>query len=204
MGEIIRKISAKTLYGKITPPPEGEVTWLHRVSGTVVAVEEGEGKGALGKYYRLMGDFVLLKFESGEEFESTDCFLPGNLAKHIYTRLQKEGVTEIEFTLDIGVKGSSESPTKYEYVWRNPEKPRDNSRMEKLKKLPMPPGMKALPMLALIGVLSVTMFGCSISIGGGKSEPEKKVESPSYAPQQVPGSPRNPMSSAMFSPPANL
>lgn len=160
MSTIVRKISGESILGDSRRRPDSPI-WCYRVAGVAIAYESGEGDN--GPYTALTGNFRAVRFDTGEEFESGTCYLPGGMAEQIAAQLNrgnKETPTEVAFVYDIGLApdprdsgkpatGNAPAipPTKYVWTIRNADPTADKeSKLSKvMRSLPFPPGVKALP-----------------------------------------------------------
>jgi hypothetical protein len=151
-GTILRKISPKTVMGEMTKPTQE--TWLYRVFGTVVSAEIDSKNSAFGEYARLIGEFQAIRFDTGEQFSSGECFLVAGIGEMIAARLAKnadggETPSAINIVFDIGYRPDNRknSQTGYEFMIRNPDEQTEQQKQAILAvmSLPLPPGLKTLP-----------------------------------------------------------
>ena len=125
MSQLIRKISAKTVCGKVSKPEKANR--LFTVMGIATRVKTGEGP--YGPFAGLVGQFEATNIETGEVFQAPQCYLPEPLNTMLTEALQ-ETVTEkdddgnekqvrvnesVQFAVEVGVK-PSDAPIGYEYT----------------------------------------------------------------------------------------
>lgn len=139
--ERIKKISVKTVHGKVTPPAQGEITKIMSVMGVADGLKTGTT--TIGEYTALEGDFVA-KNDRGQSYRASLCFLPDIALTPILQALKHSEA--VEFVIDISVKGDSTSPVKYSYTFSSPLPPEKDdviARLEaRLKALPSAPEEK--------------------------------------------------------------
>jgi hypothetical protein len=120
--ELLSKISVKTckanpemefvtVDGKQVPRAKGEQTLL-RVTG--IAKDKKLVNTDFGTSVQINGMFQGTNIKTGEVFRAAKCFLP-EIAAGLVDGALAEGVTEIQFAFDIGVKPAN-SATGYEYT----------------------------------------------------------------------------------------
>jgi hypothetical protein len=121
---IVKKITSKSVAGKIslekliahnTANP-GSVMPLYGVIG--LAADFVAGQSEHGPYVRLLGQFKAINVETGEEFRSGACILPGAASDLVFGALRGlgEGGGSIEFALRVGVKRDETSAVGYVFV----------------------------------------------------------------------------------------
>ncbi len=114
---IIRKISSKSICGKIEKPEKA--TRLFTVYGH--AMKTKTGSTDYGTWTALIGRFEAVNLVTGEVFESPQCFLPEPLNTMIQVSLEecdKEGNrinNSVGFSVEVGVK-PSDVPCGYEFT----------------------------------------------------------------------------------------
>jgi hypothetical protein len=141
--EMLRKLSTKTIMGKLEKPETGTEIFLYRVWGMAtrfksMETDKGISIGLIGRFRAKRSD--------GKEFEAGTLWLPLFLAESISGTLASDSVNEVQFAYDCYVAGvePEESPIGYMYYFRpvlEPEKENDPlSLMEQsfTKALPAP------------------------------------------------------------------
>ena len=117
MSNLIRKISAKSVCGKVEKPKKA--TPLFIVFG--IASKTKAGNSDFGPWTALLGQFEATNLETGEVFQAPQCFLPEPMNSLIATQLEatdEEGnreVNSVQFSVEVGVK-PNETPIGYEYT----------------------------------------------------------------------------------------
>lgn len=141
---IARKISAKTVTGLTadaisTLGRKGKTSLFHIIgsAGDSKLVET-----TFGPSDGLLGQFEAINAETGEAFYSGVAYLPPHITNMILGQMKKSE-SAVEFALTIGVQ-PSDSRMGYEYYAETHQDPREDTRMETLRKL-LPPPTKALP-----------------------------------------------------------
>ena len=144
MSSLIRKISAKSVCGKIEVPKKA--TRLFSVFGQ--ATKTKSGTTDYGAWTALVGRFEAVNIETGEVFQAPQCFLPEPLNTMIAEALQETDEDgnrvndAIGFSVEVGVK-PSDVPIGYEYTTKENVKadtadPLAALREETAKTLPAP------------------------------------------------------------------
>ena len=117
MSNLIRKITAKSVCGKMEAPKKA--TRLFSVFG--IATKTKTGSTDYGSWTALVGRFEAINIETGEVFEAPQCFLPEPLNTMIAEALDEvddegERVNKsLGFSVEIGIK-PSDVPIGYEYT----------------------------------------------------------------------------------------
>ena len=117
MSSLIRKISAKSVCGKIEKPKKAEK--LFSVIG--IANKTKTGQSDYGPWTALVGQFEATNYESGEIFVAPQCFLPEPLNSMLAGTLEetdeegKQVTASVQFAVEVGVK-PSDVPIGYEYT----------------------------------------------------------------------------------------
>lgn len=132
----IRKISSKTVVGKIPNPPEKGVRPLWQVIGQATGVKAGTTQ--FGEFQALVGVFEAVNVETGEVFEAPQCFLPEPQNGAIATKLLNGNATAVEFALEIGIKApGAGSQQRYEYTCKTLREAGESDPLDGLRrKLP--------------------------------------------------------------------
>lgn len=149
MATILPKMNLKAMMpGERIPDPK-EPTYHVRIGGSVIGSENVQT--TFGASVRLMGAFIGLCYDTGEEFQSSECFLPCGVAEIIAANNPTKE-KPIVIAYDIGVKPSKRNQgpdakgEKYEYIIRTPVEDHKESPIYKmLMGYPPPSGVKALP-----------------------------------------------------------
>ena len=150
--ELVRKISSKTVMGKIEAPTKQ--TNLFHVYGIAHKVRIGESDK--GPWVALVGRFEAVRISDGQTFEAAQCFLPEPMSSIISEQLSitepvldgdgkavkdENGIVKtkrtsdsIRFALEIGVK-KSDSPVGYEYTTKPLMNPAEQDVLADLRKL---------------------------------------------------------------------
>lgn len=111
MSELIRKISAKTVVGKIQKPEKA--TSLFHVFGIARSVRTGESN--YGPWVALIGQFEATNLETGETFVAPQCFLPEPIGSMMAAQVQNEDTESVQFGLEVGIK-PADTAVGYEYT----------------------------------------------------------------------------------------
>ena len=117
MSTLIRKISSKSICGKIEVPKKA--TRLFTVYGH--AMKTKTGSTDYGSWTALVGRFEAVNLETGEVFESPQCFLPephNTMIQVSLEELDDDGNrvnNSVGFSIEVGVK-PSDVPIGYEYT----------------------------------------------------------------------------------------
>lgn len=121
MSSLIRKISAKSVCGKIEKPKKA--IGLFVVYGH--ASKTKTGSTDYGSWTALVGRFEATNIETGEVFQAPQCFLPEPLNTMIAESLEETETDEdgketrvnssVQFSVEVGIK-PSDVPIGYEYT----------------------------------------------------------------------------------------
>ncbi len=115
---MVRKITAKVVCGKPDKKEiinsEGEPLWLMAVYGRVTRAVEGETD--YGKFLKFKGTFEAVNLATGEEFKSMNLILPPIAEELVEEALAGEGVTTVDFALNVGVRRDDDSIAGYQWV----------------------------------------------------------------------------------------
>jgi hypothetical protein len=117
----LRKISIKTVCGKVKKPTEP--TWLARVYG--VATDIKSGSTAIGDYECLLGQFEAQNIATGTVYSGGQVFLPPPADAIIISQVRaylnnKETAQPVQFAVEIGVQpdeGTADRPNSYGYQY---------------------------------------------------------------------------------------
>lgn len=119
MSSLIRKISAKTVCGKIEKPVPVKGKQLYIVGGIANKVKTGDSQ--FGTWTALVGQFEATNVDTGEVFVAPQCFLPEPMNGMIAAALEatdKDGKRvnqSVQFAVEVGVK-HAENQIEYEYT----------------------------------------------------------------------------------------
>lgn len=108
--QLLTKISAKKLIGKIAIPTEK--TPLFRVLGIASGSKTGESN--YGPWTSFVGQFRAIRNSDGEVFQAGQCFLPAMATNLMLPVVEQHGSTGVEFAFDVGVVPAS-TAIGYEY-----------------------------------------------------------------------------------------
>jgi len=144
MSSLVRKISAKSVCGKLEKPKEQ--TALFIVGG--IATKTKRGQSDFGEWAALVGQFEATNIETGEVFVGPQCFLPEPLNSMMAASLDEtdeEGNrtnASVQFAVEVGYK-PADTATGYEYTTKEIVKsdsadPLAALREEMTKALPAP------------------------------------------------------------------
>lgn len=117
MSTLIRKVTAKSICGKMSPPEKAKR--LFSVFG--IATKTKTGASDYGSWTALIGRFEAVNIETGEVFEAPQCFLPEPLNTMIAEALDEVDEdenrvnTSVGFSVEVGIK-PSDVPIGYEYT----------------------------------------------------------------------------------------
>jgi hypothetical protein len=137
----LRKISVKTVVGRVPSPPEKGTKALMIVYGQ--AQGSVTDQNDYGEYTALVGTFEAVNLSTGEVFAAPRCFLVGGFDKMIAQRLDK-GAEAVDFAFEVGIKApGDDSNQKYEYVIKAIRDPKSKDPLEDLRAT-----VKGLPQLA--------------------------------------------------------
>ena len=150
--ELLRKISSKTVIGKVAKPKKQ--TPLFHVYG--IAHKVRSGNSDMGPWTALIGRFEAVRISDGQSYAAPQCFLPEPMSSMIAEQLlmtedvvdadgksvtdadgvqrTKNLVDSIRFSLEIGVK-KSDSPVGYEYTTKPHLDPSEQDALADLRKL---------------------------------------------------------------------
>ena len=117
MSNLIRKISAKSICGKVEVPKKA--TALFVVFG--IATKTRSGQSDYGPWTALVGQFEATNIETGEISQAPQCFLPEPMNEMIANQLDEtddEGnriTNSVQFSVEVGVK-PADNAVGYEYT----------------------------------------------------------------------------------------
>lgn len=116
----VKKLSVATVYGKIKlsdlmDPKNKDGFPVMKVYGSAVSVKKG--LSSFGEWEALQGRFKAINPSTGEISEAPTLFLPGVALVPIQVALSAPDSRGVEFAIELRVKFSEESQTKYEYSW---------------------------------------------------------------------------------------
>ena len=117
MSSLIRKISAKSVCGKVEKPKKA--TKLFIVGGIANKVKTGDSQ--YGPWTALVGQFEATNIETGEVFVGPQCFLPEPMNGMIAAALEmvddddKRLNSSVQFAVEVGVK-PADNTVGYEYT----------------------------------------------------------------------------------------
>lgn len=129
--EMIRKISPKTIVGRIEKPEKN--TKIYTVYGKVTNVKTGES--TYGPWLALVGEFEAVRESDGQVFVAPQAFLPEPVNGMIGNRFLGDSDTKlVEFVFDIYVKPSDRAGgTGYEYIARPIVEPHQSDSLTHLR-----------------------------------------------------------------------
>lgn len=142
--EVLKKLSAKTITGRITRPKKDDAPKsLYRVWG--IAVGKKTGVSNFGPWVAISGSFEAVNIESGALYQGTQLFLPDAVTSQILVGLdaaqKNDAGATLQFALEVGIK-YSDVPIGYEYTVRPLVKPQGGDPLaairEQVKALPAP------------------------------------------------------------------
>lgn len=125
---LLKKMSAKTIVGKIEPP-EKQVD-LFAIYGVATGTKTGSSN--FGDWLAFTGDFEGIDIATGEVSRSPVCFLPEPGQGMLEAALLKND-NGIEFSFIVGVKPNKASTTGYEYTVKPVVASKQNDALEKLR-----------------------------------------------------------------------
>lgn len=142
MTALVKKITAKDLFGKVEKPEKE--TFLFRVIGIATGFKTGEG--TYGPWVKLTGSFKAIRFDTGEEVRSNAAILPDIANDLIYEQIKSPDIDQVQFAFDIGVK-PSDSPTGYDWIAKPLTEISENDPLESaVAKMVLPKmNIKSLP-----------------------------------------------------------
>jgi hypothetical protein len=117
MSNLIRKISAKSVCGKMSAPKKA--TPLYVVLG--IATKTKSGQSDFGEWTALVGQFEATNMDTGEVYQAPQCFLPEPLNSMLAESLNELDDDEnrvnasVQFAVEVGFK-PSDTPIGYEYT----------------------------------------------------------------------------------------
>jgi len=117
MSSLVRKISAKSVCGKVEKPKKA--TPLFTVIG--IASKTKSGQSDFGPWTSLLGQFEATNIDTGELFIAPACFLPEPLNSMIAASLEetddegKQVNRSVQFAVEVGYK-PNETAIGYEYT----------------------------------------------------------------------------------------
>lgn len=109
--DFVKKLSTKSIMGKITPPTE--TFEAYQIFGTVNKVRTDEG--TYGTFNELQGSFAAVNVTTGEEFRAGKCFLP-EVAENIILPAVQEEKGPVEFAFVISLKPNDAAAVGYEFT----------------------------------------------------------------------------------------
>lgn len=136
--ELIKKISAKTVFGNVTAPEKP--IELYSVMGIANGIKSGQS--TYGEWISLTGQFEAQNMETGEAYAAPQCFLPEPLQGMIVAKIRtpdEQGKTvSVRFAVVVGIK-PAKSTLGYEYTVRELVDASENDPLADLRKaLPAP------------------------------------------------------------------
>lgn len=138
MSSLIKKISAKTIIGTVSPPEKA--TALYTVIGIANGIKTG--MSAYGEWLALTGQFEAVNLETGEAYVAPQVFLPeplqGLIAAKVRTPDENGKTPSVQFAVEVGIK-PARSTMGYEYTVRELVDASDSDPLADLRKaLPAP------------------------------------------------------------------
>lgn len=123
--QLVRKISPRTVWGTKTDVLElvlSDKTKEHplfRVFGIAIGTRKGQSKpegegGKSSEWTALLGNFEAHNLQSGEVFQSGQCFLPNYITDLVAGKLT-EDTTSVRFAFEITAAFDEASATTYSY-----------------------------------------------------------------------------------------
>lgn len=138
MSSLIKKISAKTVFGDVAVPEKAVALY------TVMGIANGirTGNSTYGEWLALTGQFEAMNLETGEAFVAPQCFLPeplnGLIAAKVRTPDENGKPVSVRFAVEVGLK-PAKSTFGYEYTVRELVDASENDPLADLRKsLPEP------------------------------------------------------------------
>jgi hypothetical protein len=144
MTSIVRKVSVKTLVGKVKPylanMPEGGEISLARIVGIARGIKAGESN--YGPWKALTGDFIaepLVGDHAGKRFRAGNLFLPDVALDLVAPAVEAtpKGDT-VQFAFEVTAIVREESSTGYEYGAKTLIEASENDPLEALVSLALP------------------------------------------------------------------
>lgn len=115
-----KKLTPKSVMGKIPNPPEKGTTPLYTIIGVCHGVVKGakEFGGETRPWTKLIGNFEAVNLISGEVFAAPECFLPEPYNSMIAQKFEGDSaVNAVEFAIEVGLSPPAEGQTvKYVYA----------------------------------------------------------------------------------------
>lgn len=122
--KLLRKVSAKTVCGKIKRPEEGQEIPLFRLMGSTDGVKTGES--AYGPWFAFTGSFLAIRAD-GEEFGGSLAFIPEPVQGMIIGAIDNLAAGErVDFVVDVGLK-HAENSVGYEYTTEFVQEPEESN-----------------------------------------------------------------------------
>jgi hypothetical protein len=115
--ELIRKITVGKVCGKLDFEVIQERKQVELMDVFGILNRSKPDSSDVNNFERFYGQFRATNLETGEEFFSGQCILPGVAADLLSGMLTPDGGS-VEFALRIGAKYDKESSTKYVYTCR--------------------------------------------------------------------------------------
>lgn len=146
---LLRKISTKTVMGKIPDKPEKQ-TNLFTVYG--VAEDTKSDESSYGMWTALLGDFEVIRLEDGKRFRGPVAFLPEPFMTMTIKAVERAKASNeqaggsdvgVEFACVVGIRPGN-TKTGYEYTCDPLTEHRASDRLERLRALSMA-SVKRLP-----------------------------------------------------------
>lgn len=149
MSSLARKISPATIIGDKRSDAPTQETWHYRVYGRVTSAITSNENSAFGEYTKLVGSFRATDFSTGEEYESSECFLCCGIGEMIAAQMAENPGSQIDIVYDIGRKPDPRKGNAgyqgrgYEYIIRNPAPITEQEKATRAKfmALPLPKGV---------------------------------------------------------------
>lgn len=136
---MLKKISAKTLFGKIEAPEKAkEMFALYGVANGTKT-----GKSQFGDWLAFTGDFEAANTETGESFRAPVCFLPEPAQGMLEAALMKNA-DGVEFSFIVGIK-PADNAFGYEYTVRPVKQANQSDALAALRDMTQEAMMKSLP-----------------------------------------------------------
>ncbi|MGV0999690.1 MAG: hypothetical protein ACOYBQ_10220 [Fluviibacter sp.] len=135
----VKKLSVATVYGKIDLKQvinSDKPIAVMRVAGQAVGTKSGDSN--YGTWTALVGSFVAIHPETGEQSEAAQLFLPEVALIPIQVALASANARAIDFAIELQVKASENTKpggSPYEYTFTNLMAPAENDPMAKLRNL---------------------------------------------------------------------
>jgi hypothetical protein len=123
--EMIRKITVGKVCGRLDFEVIQERKQVELMDVFGILTKSKPDSSDINNYERFFGQFRATNLETGEEFYSGQCILPGVAADLLSGMLTPEGGS-VEFALRIGARYDKDSATKYIYTCKPLFKPADN------------------------------------------------------------------------------